>query len=190
MVDDIKKALAARDYAAMHGWAPRCLSEAATQTLKDAGKEDISKSLKAAYADLANHREDYVEYGDPDLLTAQQPAKLNCRLLKLALVHRADGLMLATGQMFDSKNLYGLALIVRGHIEAVGLLGFFARRLDSLHKKNIEFERFEEDIAGALTGAHDPIFAAAKAPVNIMSSCRLPAATRARTRCPDCDPPV
>jgi hypothetical protein len=49
------------------------------------------------------------------------------------------------------------------------LLGFFARRLDSLHKKNIDFERFEEDIAGALMGAHDPIFAAARAPVNIMT---------------------
>jgi hypothetical protein len=116
MVDDINKALAGRDYAATHGWAPRCLSEEATRTLKEAGKEDVSKSLKVAYADLATHREDFVEYGDPDRLTAQQQAKLNCRLLKLALLHRADCLMLATGLMFDSKNLYGLALIVsRAH---------------------------------------------------------------------------
>jgi hypothetical protein len=169
MVDDIRKALAARDYAAAHGWAPRCLSDHATQTLKEAGKDEILRSLKNNHADLANHREDYVEYGDPESLTPEQRAKSNCRLLRLALVHRADCLMVATGQMFDSKNLYGLALVVRGHVEAVALLGYFARRLDALHKKNIEFERFEEDIAGALMGAKDAIFVAAKDPVNIMT---------------------
>jgi hypothetical protein len=172
MVDDINKALAAADCAAKHGWAAHsvaCLSHHAIQTLKLAGEEDMAKSLKTAYADLANHREDYVEYGDPDRLTAQQRAKLNCRLLKLALLHRADWLMRATGQMFDSKNIYGVALTVRGHIEAVALLGDFARRLDSLQKKNLEFERFEEDIAAALMSAKDAIFVAAKAPVNIMT---------------------
>jgi hypothetical protein len=174
MVEDIKKALAAAEYAAKHGWALHthsiaCLSDEATQTLKQAGKEDISESLKKTHADLVNQRVDYVEYGDPDSLTAKQRAKLNCQLLKLALVHRAECLMIATGQMFDSKNLYGLALIVRGHIEAVALLGYFARRLNSLCKKNIDFERFEEDIANGLLGSKDAIFDKAKAPVNILT---------------------
>jgi hypothetical protein len=167
MVDDIKKALTAAEHAAKHGWG--CLSDQATQTLKQAGKDDVSKSLERAHANLVNQRVNYIEYGDPDSLTAKQRAKLNCRLLKLALVHRAECLMIATGQMFDSKNLYGLALIVRGHIEAVALLGYFARRLDSLHKKNIEFERFEEDIAVGLLGAKDAIFVQAKAPLNVLT---------------------
>jgi hypothetical protein len=77
--------------------------------------------------------------------------------------------MIASDQMFNSKNLYGLALIVRGHIEAVALLGYFARRLDSLCKKNIDFERFEEDIANGLLGAKDATFDKAKAPVNILT---------------------
>jgi hypothetical protein len=77
--------------------------------------------------------------------------------------------MTATGQMFDAKNVYGLALIVRGHIEAVALLGYFARRLDSLYKKNIDFEHFEEDIADGLLGAKDAIFVRARAPVNILT---------------------
>jgi hypothetical protein len=174
MVEDIKKALAAAEYAAKHGWASQpfsmaCLSEQAARTLKQAGKEDISETLKKTHADLVNQRVDYIEYGDPDSLTAKQRAKLNCRLLKLALVHRAECLMIAAGQMFDSKNLYGLALIVRGHIETVALLGYFARRLNSLYKKNIEFERFEEDIAVGLLGAKDAIFVEAKAPLNILT---------------------
>jgi hypothetical protein len=177
MVEDIKKALAAAEHAAKHGWASppqlvvsmACLSDQATQTLKKAGKEDISKSLEKAHASLVNQRVDYIEYGDPDRLTAKQRAKLNCQLLNQVLVHRAERLMIATGQMFDSKNLYGLALIVRGHIEAVALLGYFARRLDSLHKGNIDFERFEDDIANGLLGAKDDIFDKAKAPVNILT---------------------
>jgi hypothetical protein len=146
-----------------------CLSDQATQTLKQAGKEDISKSLEAAHADLVNERVDYIEYGDPHKLAARQQARLNCQLLKQVLVHRAERLMVATGQMFDSKNLYGLALIVRGHVEAIALLGYFARRLKSLHKGNIDFERFEEDIANGLLGAKDNIFDRAKAPVNILT---------------------
>jgi hypothetical protein len=167
MAEDIKKALAAADHAAKHGWAS-VLSDQATRTLKLAGKEDISKSLEKTHAHLVNQRVDYIEYGDPVRLTPKQRAKLNCRLLNQVLVHRAERLMIATGQMFDSKNLYGLALIVRGHIEAVALLGYFARRLDSLQKKNIEFERFEEDIADGLLGAKDAIVEA-RAPVDILT---------------------
>jgi hypothetical protein len=146
-----------------------CLSDQATQALKLAAKEDISKSLEKAHSNLVTQQVDYIEYGDPDRLTAEQRAKLNSQLLKQVLVHRAERLMIATGQMFDSKNLYGLALIVRGHIEALAMLGYFARRLESLHKKNIDFERFEEDIANGLLGAKDAIFDKAKAPVNILT---------------------
>jgi hypothetical protein len=49
------------------------------------------------------------------------------------------------------------------------VLGYFARRLDSLHKKTIEFERFEEDIANGLLGAKDAVFSEANAPVNILT---------------------
>jgi hypothetical protein len=146
-----------------------CLSDQATQTLKQAGNEDISKSLETGHANLLNERVDYIEYGDPDRLIGKQRARLNCQLLKQVLVHRAERLMVAAGQMFDSKNLYGLALIVRGHLEAVALLGYFARRLSSLHEGNIGFERFEEDIANGLLGAKDDIFDRAKAPVNILT---------------------
>jgi hypothetical protein len=46
MVDDIKKALTAAEHAAKHGWVSSSLfSSRAIQTLKQAGKEDIWKSL-------------------------------------------------------------------------------------------------------------------------------------------------
>ena len=146
-----------------------CFSEPAAQWLKDASKEELRKNLEAAHTALTGQRLDYVEYGDPEKLTDKQRAKRNCQLLKQVLLHRAERLMTATGQMFESKNVYGLALVVRGHIEALALLGYFARRLESLHKGNIEFKRFEEDIANGLMGAKDNLFDKAKAPVNILT---------------------
>jgi hypothetical protein len=58
-----------------------CFSEAATQWLKDAGKEELCKSLEEAHTALAGQRLDYIEYGEPEKLTDKQRAKLNCQLL-------------------------------------------------------------------------------------------------------------
>ncbi|WP_316214823.1 hypothetical protein [Bradyrhizobium sp. SZCCHNR2035] len=146
------------------------LPASVTQALKDAGHEDTTASIETAYNDLLENRVDFVEYGDPDKLTDKERAKLNCVLLTQVVIHRAERLVVASGQMFESKNLYGLALAVRGHLEAVAVLGYMARRLDSLQKENIDFARFEEDIANGLMGAMDDLFKEAKAPVNILTA--------------------
>jgi hypothetical protein len=51
--------------------------------------------------------------------------------------------MSATDALLAQKNLYALALAVRGYIETLAVLGYFTRRLDSLQKSNITFEQFE-----------------------------------------------
>jgi hypothetical protein len=62
-----------------------------------------------------------------------------------------------------------MALAARGYIETVAVLGYFAKRLSALSKGNIDFERFELDIANGLLGAKHDLFDKAKAPVNILS---------------------
>jgi hypothetical protein len=147
-----------------------CLPLSVAEALKDTGRADVEASLEAGYKDLVEKRTEYVEYGDPDKLTDKQRAKLNCQLLKQVLIHRAERLVTACGQMFEAKNLYGLALAARGHMEAVAVLGYMTRRLESLQKGNIEFARFEEDIANGLMGARDDLFTEAKAPVNVLTA--------------------
>jgi hypothetical protein len=147
-----------------------CLPPSVAQALKGAGREDIETTIEIGYKDLLERRADFVEYGAPDKLTDKQRAKLNCALLKQVLIHRAERLILACGQMFESKNLYGLSLAARGHIETAAVLGYMTRRLASLQKGNIEFARFEEDIANGLMGAMDDVFKEAKAPVNILTA--------------------
>jgi len=146
-----------------------CLSEEAVKLLANAGKQDLHQSLEESHASVLKQRAAFVEYGKPEELSDKRRAKLNCDLLKQVLIHRATHLMTATGQMLQAKNLYGLALAARGHIETVAMLGYFAKRLAALSKGNIDFERFEQDIANGLMGAKHDLFDKANAPVNMLT---------------------
>jgi hypothetical protein len=90
-------------------------------------------------------------------------------MLALALLHRAESLMSATGAMLEAKNVYGLALVARGYVEATAVLGYFCKRVDALTKGNIDFERFEKDIANGLLGAKHDLFSKADSPVNVLT---------------------
>ena len=73
--------------------------------------------------------------------------------------------------MLVAKNVYGLALVARGHLEATAVLAYFCDRIDALSKDNIKFEKFEWDVAvnGRYGGAKHELFAKANSPQNIMA---------------------
>jgi hypothetical protein len=146
-----------------------CLSEEAAKILADNGKQDLQQKLEDYHAAILKERVDFIEYGKPEELSDKHRAKLNCDLLKQVLIHRGGKLITATGQMFATKTLYGMALAARGYIEAVAVLGYFAKRLSALSKGNIDFARFEVDIANGLMGAKHDLFDKANAPVNILT---------------------
>jgi hypothetical protein len=125
--------------------------------------------MEEFHAAVLKQRVDFIEYGKPEELSAKRRAKLNCDLLKQVLIHRADKLIIATGQMLPAKNVYGMALAARGYIETVAVLGYFAKRLSALSKGNIDFARFDLDIANGLMGAKHDLFDKANAPVNILT---------------------
>jgi len=71
--------------------------------------------------------------------------------------------------MLLESNVYGLALIVRGHYEATAVLGYVCNRLVSLKAGNIPFEDFALNVAVAVLGARHEQFAKAPNPPNIMT---------------------
>ncbi len=146
-----------------------CFSEEVRRAFKDAKHDKLCENLEGVHAELLKRRVDFVEYGDPDKLTRKARCKLNCQMMALALLHRAESLMLATGAMLASKNVYGLALVARGHVETTAVLGYFCKRVEMLTKGNIDFERFEKDIANGLLGAKHDLFSEADSPVNILT---------------------
>lgn len=115
-------------------------------------QDKLLKYLEACLYELQKRRLEYIEYGNPEKLTPKKRACLNSKLLAQALLHRSDCLLQAGGKMLLAKNVYGLALVARGHVEATSVLGHFCKRIDSLSKGNIEFDRYEQDIANGLLG--------------------------------------
>ncbi|MCK1485561.1 hypothetical protein IVB25_23430 [Bradyrhizobium sp. 193] len=132
-------------------------------------QSQLCADLEACADELQKRRLEFIEYGEPDKLTPKKRAALNSKLLAQALLHRSDCLIQAAGKMLIAKNVYGLALVARGHVEATSVLGHFCRRIDSFSKGNIEFDRYEQDIANGLLGAKDDLFTQAKAPVSILT---------------------
>jgi hypothetical protein len=71
--------------------------------------------------------------------------------------------------MLPAKNVYGLALVARGHLEATAVLAYFCNRIDALSKGHIQYETFELDVADAIMGAKHELFDKADSPKNIMT---------------------
>jgi hypothetical protein len=147
-----------------------CFSDDAKKLFQKWEHSELCDDIEDTYSELLKRRVDTVEYGDPDTLNSKPRTRLNCQVLRQALVHRAERLLASAGTMLLEKNVYGLALIARGHLEGTAVLGNFCNRLGSLTKGNIAFEKFEWEMADAVLGAKHDLFAKANAPVSILTS--------------------
>jgi hypothetical protein len=146
-----------------------CFSDEVQKLFQDWKQDDLRKELESFHAELSQRRIGAIEYGNPVKLSPKQRARLNCQVLRQALLHRAESLLVSSGTILLAKSVCGLALIVRGHLEATAVLAYFCNRLDSLSKGNIDFEKFEWDVADAVMGAKHDLFSKANPPPNIMT---------------------
>jgi hypothetical protein len=146
-----------------------CFSDDVRKLFKDWKQEKLCEELENFHKQLLERRVDAVEYSDPEKLSAKLRTRLNCQVLRQALLHRAERLIVSSGTMFLDKNIYGLALIVRGHVEGTAVLGYFCNRVQSFAAGNIPFEKFDEEAADTIMGAKHDLFSKAKAPKNILT---------------------
>ena len=147
-----------------------CFSTEARQVFRQWNKSDLCKDLEDVHEKLRGRRIAAIKYGDPAKLSANERTRLNCELMRQALLHRAERLLVSSGTMLLEKNVYGLALIVRGHLEGTAVLGYLCDRLKSVAAGNIPFEKFEWDVADAVMGAKHDVFSEANPPPNILTS--------------------
>jgi hypothetical protein len=147
-----------------------CFSDDVKKVFKDWKQDKLLEELEVDHAQLVTRRVTEVEYGDPSGLSPKKRTILNSKVLRQALLHRADCLIVGTGAMLLAKNVYGMALAARGHLETTAVLAFFCNRVDTFSKGNIDFQRFESDVADAVMGAHHELFTQANKPQNI-SAC-------------------
>jgi len=112
------------------------------QVFVDWKQEKLLKDLENAVDELQKRRVEYVEYGDPETLTPKKRAALNAKLLRQALLHRAECLLQAAGKMLLAKNVYGpgfgCAWPCRGYCRARLFVSARARQLN-LHQASGKF---------------------------------------------------
>jgi hypothetical protein len=143
------------------------LSPAVRDTFDHWKRGDLLNSLEASYRQLLDRRKNVVEVAEQ-----HEPGKhtaSNCLVLQQALLHRAERLIAACGSMLLENNVYALALIVRGHYETTGILGYLCNRLNSLKEGKIKFEEFAYNAARAVLGAKHSQFTKAPNPPNILT---------------------
>lgn len=132
-------------------------------------EHDVLASIEAAHQEHLDRRIAVVEYGSPATLAPKRRAAKNCQLLQQALLHRSERLVWSLGSLLLEGNVYGLALVARGQLEATAVLGYFCRRLELLAAGGVRFEDFEWNIADAVMGAKHELFSKARAPINILT---------------------
>jgi hypothetical protein len=132
-------------------------------------QNSLLSELEECHDQLLSRRIGKIIYGDPDKLSAMKRANLNSQALRQALLHRAECLIVGVGTTIKTKNIYGLALIARGHVEATAVLAYFCDRIQALIKGNIEFNVYEKNVADAVMGSKHSVFPKANAPMHIMT---------------------
>jgi hypothetical protein len=143
------------------------LSPAVREAFDHWKQGDLFDRLEASYRLLLDRRKRVVEF--PGQHEPRKHTASNCLVIQQTLLHRAERLIAACGSMVLENNVYGLALIVRGHYETTGVLGYLSNRLNSLEEGKIKFEEFAYNAACAVLGAKHSQFAKAPNPPNILT---------------------
>jgi hypothetical protein len=76
-----------------------CFSADVKKVFKDWKQDKLLEELEIDHAQLVERRVAQVEYGDPDTLSPKRRTVLNSAVLRQALLHRADCLIIGTGAM-------------------------------------------------------------------------------------------
>lgn len=147
-----------------------CFSQNAQKLFKNWQEEDLLAKLEEFYQMLLDVRKDAIEYGGvPEDIDPRKHVTLNLEVLQQVQLHRAERLFAAADPLLLDRNIYALALVVRGFYETTGIVGYFCNRLESLAQGNIEFENFAWNVADAIMGARHDQFSSARPPLHILT---------------------
>jgi hypothetical protein len=146
-----------------------CFTADVKKLFQQAGRSETCEELESSYKKHLERRTEFVEYGDPDKLSTKTRARLNCRVIQQTLLHRAERLIASSGTAILEKNIYALALLVRGHVEGTAVLGYLCTRLRTLTRDKITIENFSEGVADTISGARHDLFSDGTKSVNILT---------------------
>ncbi len=122
-------------------------NEILTEEFKRFNEVSLQKDLIEHYNELVALKLESVHF-PPDHSNTDSPERpiRNCTVVSQTLLHRAILLFEGAVSALSDKNIYSLALCIRGHYETTAVLGRLYRRLSSYLNGHISVHDFENDI--------------------------------------------
>ena len=145
-------------------------SEILTEEFKRFNEVSLQKDLIEHYNELVALKLESVHF-PPDHSNTDSPERpiRNCTVVSQTLLHRVILLFEGAVSALSDKNIYSLALCIRGHYETTAVLGRLYRRLSSYLNGHISVHDFEKDIYVQTIGCKHPSLSKAPDPKNIMT---------------------
>ena len=120
-------------------------SETLKQTCTNYKEPELFEGLQSTYQDLIKRKVLRIDYPNDANLCRIERLKLNCKVYNQALLHRAILLFEATLRALSDRNVYAIALCIRGHYETTAALGYIHKRcMDFLDQKR-SLDEFNHD---------------------------------------------
>jgi hypothetical protein len=100
-----------------------CFADPIRDLFQGFGEGEVIDSIEQSYGQICSRRIEFVQYEGRREMNEAVQTFANCQVLQQSLLHRVERLMVSSGSMITDKNIYGLALLIRGHWEATAMMG-------------------------------------------------------------------
>jgi len=92
----------------------------------------------------------------------------NAKTIEQSVTHRCIYLIDAAITQIEDQNSYALALILRGHMESVALMGYFCHQLNALINGSVSMSSVREKLFSAMMGSSHGDIPNAPCPINVL----------------------
>jgi len=124
---------------------------------------ELYSKLQSTYDELVARKVTRVVY-PKDSDSSKSRIRFKSRVCQQALLHRALYLFEGSLIALSAKNVYALALCVRGHYEGTAALGYLHKRIMSYIEGSITINDLDRDVYAHVLGSRDKKMAVADAP--------------------------
>jgi hypothetical protein len=119
--------------------------ETLKQTCTNYKEPELFEGLQSTYRDLIKRKVLRIDYPNDTNLCHIERLKLNCKVYNQALLHRAILLFEASLRALSDRNVYAIALCIRGHYETTAALGYIHKRCVGFLNQERSFDEFNHD---------------------------------------------
>jgi hypothetical protein len=133
------------------------------------GQMDILRDLSENYEELLKRKIERIDYPDNAKTFTKKRVESNCKTIQQVLLHRAIHLFRGSFEALSQRNVYSMALCIRGHFEGTAAMGYLHSRIMSFIGGTIGLNDFDQSVYSQMLGCRHKSLSKALDPKNIMT---------------------